>query len=124
MKVYKNRWFSRFASKEKITNADLLDAIHRAEEGLIDADLGSGIIKQRIARQGKGRSKGYRSIILYKAANKAFFVFGFAKNKSDNIRTDELKSFKEMASHIFELSDEQILQLITNEQLIEVNEYE
>jgi hypothetical protein len=58
MQVFKTRWFARFARQERITNANLLEAIVRAERGLIDADLGGGLIKLRVAKQGKGRSAG------------------------------------------------------------------
>jgi hypothetical protein len=56
MRAFKTKWFSRFARQELIADASLWEAIERAERGLIDADLGGGLIKQRIARQGKGRS--------------------------------------------------------------------
>ena len=66
LRVFKNAWFGRFARKDKIS-ADLLwEAVERAERGLIDADLGGGVIKQRIARPGAGKSKGYRSIVIYR----------------------------------------------------------
>ena len=77
LKVYKNSWFGRFASKEKILDDALWAAVERAEKGQIDADLGGGVIKQRIARPGSGKSKGYRSIVLFRKGEKAFFVFGY-----------------------------------------------
>ena len=52
MKVFKTRWFARFARQEKIADDGLREAIERAERGLIDANLGGGLIKQRVARQG------------------------------------------------------------------------
>ncbi|WP_255573940.1 type II toxin-antitoxin system RelE/ParE family toxin [Erythrobacter sp. SCSIO 43205] len=70
----------KFAAKEKSSDATLADAVHRAETGLIDADLGNGLIKQRIARQGGGRSGGYRSILIFRSGERAIFVFAFAKN--------------------------------------------
>ena len=89
MQVFKNAWFSRFVRKEKIPASALWDAIERAEKGQIDADLGGGVIKQRIARPGEGKSKGYRSIILFRKDDKAFFVYGFPKSELGNIRADE-----------------------------------
>ena len=65
--------------------------------GLIDADLGGGVIKQRVARTGKGRSGGYRTVIAYRRAEKAFFVYGFAKKEKENLGPDELKTAKEIA---------------------------
>ena len=59
IRIYANRWFAKFAAKENISDATLADAVHRAETGMIDADLGSGLIKQRIARQGaEGNREG------------------------------------------------------------------
>lgn len=65
MKIFKNRRFARFAHQENISSRNLCEAVDRAERGLIDADLGRGVIKQRIARSNEGRSGGFRSIILF-----------------------------------------------------------
>ena len=73
LRVFKNAWFGRFARKEKISAEALWEAVDRAEKGLVDADLGGGVIKQRIARPGESKSKGYRSIVLYRRGDKAFF---------------------------------------------------
>ena len=121
MKVFKNAWFGRFARKENISAQVLWDAVDRAEKGLVDADLGGGVIKQRIARPGESKSKGYRSIVLYRKGDKAFFVYGFPKSDLGNIRDAEQEQFKKAAKSIFALSDEQIRQLIENGQFEEVN---
>ncbi len=94
--------------------------MERAERGLIDADLGGGVIKQRIARPGAGKSKGYRSIVIYKKDDKAFFVYGFSKNQLGNIREDEEEQFKTAAKSILALTDRQIRQLVENGQFEEV----
>jgi putative transcriptional regulator len=85
VRTYKSRLFQRFARKEGMSDAVLLDAVARAEKGQIDADLGGGVIKQRISRPGQGRSKGHRTIILFRRGTKAFFVYGFAKSQRANI---------------------------------------
>ncbi len=121
MKVFKNAWFGRFARKENISAQVLWDAVDRVEKGLVDADLGGGVIKQRIARPGESKSKGYRSIVLYRKGDKALFVYGFPKSDLGNIRDDEQEQFKKVAKSIFALSDEQIRQLIENGQFEEVN---
>jgi hypothetical protein len=113
--------FGRFARKEKISAKALWEAVDRAEKGLVDADLGGGVIKQRIARPGESKSKGYRSIVLYRKGDKAFFVYGFPKSDLGNIREDEQEQFKKAAKLILALSDEQIRQLIENGQFEEVN---
>ena len=120
MKVFKNAWFGRFARKEKITSDVLWEAIARADKGQIDADLGGGVIKQRIARPGEGKSKGLRSIILFRKGKIAFFVYGFSKSTLGNIREDEEEQFKKMARHVLALTDEQLRQLIEAGQFEEV----
>ena len=89
MRVFKSNRFHRFARKEKISDAMLCEAIERAERGLIDADLGAGLIKQRVARPGAGRSGGYRTLIFFRAETRAVFAFGFAKSDLANLEDDE-----------------------------------
>lgn len=120
MRVFRNAWFGRFARKEKISADALWEAVERAENGLIDADLGGGVIKQRIARPGSGKSKGYRSIVIYRKGDKAFFVHGFPKSELGNIRDDEVEQFKKAAKLIFALSEDKVRQLIENGQFEEV----
>lgn len=122
MRIFKNAWFARFARKEKISEESLLEAVDRAEKGLIDANLGGGVIKQRIARPGEGKSGGYRSVVLYRKGERAFFVFGFPKNAQENIRDDEEDQFKRAAKVTLALSDEQIRLLIENGQFEEVSQ--
>jgi len=98
VRTFKTKWLARFARREGIADKSLREAIERAERGLIDADLGGGLIKQRVARQGQGRSGGYRTMIAYRAKERAVFLFGFAKNDLDNIDRDDLLSFREIAA--------------------------
>jgi hypothetical protein len=60
VRVFKTKAFARFARAQRMSDGSLGEAIRRAERGLIDADLGGGVIKQRVARPGQGRSGGYR----------------------------------------------------------------
>lgn len=94
MRVFKTRWFARFAKREQITDKSLCEAIKRAERGLIDADLGGGLIKQRVARSGQGKSGGYRTLVAYRSKHRAIFIYGFAKSEQENVRPDELISFR------------------------------
>ena len=98
MRLFKTRAFARCARKEGITDAQLCDAIDRAERGLIDADLGSGVIKQRVARPGKGRSGGYRTLIAYRTEVRAIFLYGFAKNAKANVTSVELAALRRLAT--------------------------
>jgi hypothetical protein len=120
LKVFKNAWFGRFARKEKILADALWDAVERAENGQIDADLGGGVIKQRIARPGESKSKGYRSIIIFRKGELSFFVYGFSKSELGNIREDEEAQFKKMAKNILSLTGAQLSELVANGQFEEV----
>ena len=91
-RVLKTRWFERFARKQKIRDTVLTDAVARAEKGQVDANLGSGVIKQRIARQGHGKSGGYRTIIFFRRRERAVFAYGFAKSDRENVDADEEKA--------------------------------
>lgn len=96
MRVYKTKWLARFARREQISDLQLAAAVARIEQGLIDADLGGGIIKQRVARTGQGRSAGYRLLIAYRIGNRAVFLYGFAKNERGNIDPDELLTLRDI----------------------------
>lgn len=120
MRIYKNAWFGRFARREKIKDAVLKDTIARAERGIIDAELGSGVIKQRIARPGQGRSGGYRSIIIFQKGERAIFVYGFAKSDREDIEPDELVGFKKLAKEWYTFTDQKIAAMIKNQKLTEI----
>ncbi|MCZ0953379.1 MAG: type II toxin-antitoxin system RelE/ParE family toxin [Rhodospirillaceae bacterium] len=92
--TFKTKAFSRFAKREALEDPALCEAVRRAREGLIDADLGGGVIKQRVARKGGGLSGGFRTIVLYRRGVLAFFVYGFAKSDRANLRRDELATFR------------------------------
>lgn len=81
MRIFKTKWFARFARKERVGDARLREAIDRAEKGGIDAALGGNLIKQRVARDGGGKSGGFRTIIAFRAKERSIFLYGFAKNE-------------------------------------------
>jgi hypothetical protein len=97
VRIFKTKWLARFARREGIDDRSLCAAIERAEQGLIDADLGGGLIKQRVARPGRGRSGGYRMVVGYRVKDRAIFLLGFAKNERENIEDNELLSLRETA---------------------------
>lgn len=106
------RAFWRFARKERIGNAALCEAIERADRGLIDADLGGHVIKQRVARPGQGRSGGYRTLIAYRFETRAVFLFGFAKNDQDSIDDDELRTLRKAAAEMLGWDDKEVAALL------------
>ena len=122
MQVFKTRWFARFARNEGIADKSLLEAIERAGRGLIDADLGSGLIKQRVARRGQGRSGGYRVIVAYRIRSRAVFVYGFAKSARENLEPDELISFRRLAEHWLSASATEICEGLEDHSILEVED--
>lgn len=120
MRIFKSKWFQRFARKEGIEDTALREAVKRAEKGLIDADLGGEVLKQRIARPGQGKSKGYRAIILFRHGSRAFFTYGFPKSERGNINDDEEQEFKEAAKYVLSLSDKHLAALIERGDFVEV----
>jgi len=121
VRVFKSSRFHRFARKEKISDAMLCEAIERAERGLIDADLGAGLIKQRVARPGAGRSGGYRTLIFFRAEMRAIFAFGFAKSDLANLEDDEEAAFKRAAKLVLGFSDAQMDAEVAAGRMLEVN---
>jgi hypothetical protein len=120
MQVFKTRWFARFARHERIADVSLREAIARAERGLIDADLGGGLIKQRVARQGRGRSGGYRALIAYRLGHRAIFIYGLAKNDRENFTEDELEAARAIGRIWLPAPEEQIAHGVEDGQLVEV----
>jgi hypothetical protein len=120
IRVYKNAWFAKFASKEKIDARLLCEAIERAENGLIDADLGSGLFKQRIAREGAGKSGGYRTFVFFRSGERAIFAYGFAKSDRANLTRDELEEFKRAAKFALAFTQSEIDALVQNGKLEEI----
>ncbi|WP_244617546.1 MULTISPECIES: type II toxin-antitoxin system RelE/ParE family toxin [unclassified Rhizobium] len=53
MQICKTKILARFLRKERISDPDFVEACHRANRGLIDANLGGGLIKQGVTRPEK-----------------------------------------------------------------------
>ncbi len=121
-RIYKNRWFEKFANREGISDATLVAAIDQANRGLIDADLGGGLIKQRVAREGGGKSGGYRTLVFFRHEERAIFAFGFAKSDKANLSAAELKVYKQAAKIVLALTQAQIDFEVREERLFEVND--
>lgn len=121
MRIFANRWFARFADKQNIGDDDLREAVSRAERGLIDADLGGGVIKQRIARKGQGKSGGFRSVVLFRQGERAFFVYAFAKSDRDNIDQSELSIYKTAAAVYLNYTDDELALFLKQGTLMEIS---
>ena len=121
MRIFKNTWFARFASKEGIQDSELREIVGNVlETGQADVDLGGGVYKVRIARPGEGKSGGYRVIVFFKIKERTFFHYGFAKSTRSNISEGELKTMKKQAKAFFTQTDEQIEKQLANGTLLEI----
>ena len=108
VRIFKSKWFSRYARKEGISDKQLREAIKEVEKGQIDAVLGSGLIKKRVARDGAGKSGGYRTLIAFKSEARSLFIYAFAKKDIDNLDDDDLKEYKKFARELLRYSDTEI----------------
>ena len=122
MRILKNKTFSKWAVKEGVSDASLRAAVDEMERGLIDTDLGGHVVKKRVAVGGRGKSGGVRTLLAYRLGDKAFFVYGFAKNARANISVDELKALKRLAKELLSYSDKALTEAIKNGALIEVED--
>lgn len=120
MRVFKNGWFQKFARKEKISDAMLCEAVARAERGQIDADLGAGLIKQRVARPGAGKSGGFRTLVFFRAQTRAVFAFGFAKSDMANLDAGDEAYMKKAAKLVLEFTDAQMKAEVDAGRMLEV----
>ena len=121
VRVYKVKVFARFQRKERISDAALCEAIGRAQRGLIDADLGGGLIKQRVGRPGQGRSGGFRTVLAFQLGQRAVFMFGFAKNERANLEPGEQAELVKACKRWLKLDEDGIKAAIAEEKLWEVH---
>jgi hypothetical protein len=120
VRLFKLKAFARFQRRERIADKALGKAVRRADDGLIDADLGGGLIKQRVARPGQGKSGGFRTIIAYRRGDRAVFLFGFAKSDRENLDDDELAYWRRVGRAYLGLNEDGIEAAIAADELEEV----
>jgi hypothetical protein len=115
MKIVLTREFSRLALKLGLGWDKLRDAVRRADSGLIDADLGAHLIKQRIARAGAGQSGGYRAILFYRKADRAVFLHVFEKSNKANLTKSELAAYRDFATALAQLDGNSFKALVATQ---------
>jgi hypothetical protein len=120
MRIYKSKLFHKWAGKEGLTDASLKAAVDEMKDGLIDAALGGHVYKKRVPIEGQGKSSGLRTILAFRVGNKAFFMYGFAKNELSNISPKELKALKAMAKELLGYNVKQLEKTVKMGSLIEV----
>ena len=107
-RVFLTRRFTRWMSKTDLSVKALCKAVEEMEQGLIDANLGGGIIKKRVALPGRGKRGSTRTLVATNNANRWFFLFGFEKNERDNIGAKELSALKSLAADLLQMGATQL----------------
>ena len=119
-RVFKTRHFSRWMRKTELIDRALCQAVEEMAQGLIDADLGSGIVKKRVGLAGRGKRGGARTLVATNKGNRWFFVFGFEKNERANISDKELEALREIAADLLARTAQQLNEAIEDDTLQEI----
>ena len=124
MRVLKTKTFARWTRKEGVADAALRAAVEEMRAGLVEANLGAGLVKKRIARPGRGKSGGWRTVLATNMRDRWVFLYGFAKNERDNVDDDELRSLKLLAQTYLGFDEDTIDRLADAGELKEVRDGE
>jgi hypothetical protein len=108
MNIYLSKAFTRLARRDGLTDIHICQAINEMNEGLVDADLGTGLFKKRIAMPGQGKRGGWRSFLAFQVGNKAFFLYLFPKSRRESIDAAELKALKRLSRYYLTLKPAEI----------------
>jgi hypothetical protein len=120
MRIYKTKWFSRWAAEERVSDAALVAAVVEMARGLIDANLGGHVFKKRVAIGGRGKSGGLRTLLALRMGERVFFMYGFAKNERANINDKELQALKLLAKQLLHYNARTLEKAIGAGELYEV----
>lgn len=120
MRIFKLKAFARFQRREKIDDLALTLAAEDALAGAVEAELGGGLFKKRIARAGQGKRGGYRVLLAFRRQDNVFFLFGFAKNERANVDKDELAAWKLIAKSYLDMTADELDDAVIGGDIIEV----
>ena len=120
MQAFKVKAFARWASREGLDDDALASAVIEMEEGLIDAKLGGQVVKKRVALPGRGKRGSTRILVAFRQGDKAFFVYGFAKNERANVNDKELRALKMLAKELLNYAAAALTKSTKAGELIEI----
>lgn len=119
-RVLKIPIFDRWMAKSGLSDPDLRRAVDEMKRGLIDADLGGGLVKKRVAILGRGKRGGARTLVATNRKGRWIFLLGFLKNEKANITLKELEALKELSGDFLSLSEDEIHYAVKKLKLLEV----
>jgi len=120
MQAFKIKTFAKWASGEGLSDDALASAVAEMEKGLIDAKLGGQVVKKRVALPGRGKRGSTRTLVAFRQGNKAFFIYGFAKNERANISDKELRALKMLAKELMNYKAAALTKAMKAGELIEI----
>ena len=120
MRAFKIKAFGKWASGEGLSDDALASAVVEMEKGLIDAKLGGQVVKKRVALPGRGKRGSTRTLVAFRQGNKAFFIYGFAKNERANISDKELQALKMLANELMSYTAATLTKATKAGELIEI----
>ena len=120
MRIFKTKEFARFARREGIADDALREAIDGAERGIVDAEIGDGLIKQRVRRPGQGRRGGFRTVVVWRERELSIFVFGFAKKDKTDLTPREYEAYRKLAVLLLRHTDDTLKRAIEAKELVEL----
>ena len=119
-RVFKTRYFIRWMRKTALNDEVLCAAVNEMAQGLIDADLGGGVVKKRVGISGRGKRGGARTLVATNKGNRWFFVYRFEKNDRANISDDELEALKDLAEQLLARTGHQLAEALNDGSLMEI----
>lgn len=126
MRVFTNKWFSRWADAEELSDPVLWSAAKDVVAGHVEGSLGGFLFKKRIPRDGGGKRSGYRVIIGYRKSDgsRVVFLYAFAKNEKANISNKEKIALQLTAKDFLSATDKQLQALLSTMKYREVTAHE
>ena len=106
--------------KTELTDSALCVAVAEMATGLIEANLGGGVFKKRVALPGRGKSGSARTLVATNKGSRWFFVFGFEKNERANISPKELEAVQRLASDLLRLGPSELDAHVSSEAVKEI----
>lgn len=119
-RIFRTRSFNRSLRRSALTDAALCRAVDEMRRGLVDADLGGGIFKKRVALPDRGKRGSVRTIVATQCGTHWFFLFGYEKNERVTISKAERDTLQKLASDLLQMSSAQIAFSLMSGELQEI----
>lgn len=104
-----------------LSDVALYRSVREMEAGLVDADLGGGVFKKRVALPGRGKRGSVRTIVATQRGGHWFFLFGYAKNERAAITNAERDALQLYASEFLKMSTAQLNRAVRYGDLQEIS---